>query len=103
MTDIPIIFSAARVRALLDGRQSMTRRLAWGKKCRHCGGTGSVLDRARHPTHPVSCRQCRGVCLAPSPWQKVKPGDRLWVRENFIKTAAGPAYAAGGHIHFGEI
>ncbi len=43
--DIPIIFSAPMVRALLDGRKTQTRR------------------------------------LESSPLRKVKPGDRLWVRE----------------------
>lgn len=47
MRDIPIIFSAPMVQALMDGRKTMTRR------------------------------------LAASPLRKAKPGDRLWVRENF--------------------
>lgn len=54
--DRPIIFSGSMVRALLDGRKTQTRRLAW----RDMG----IWDR-------------------PSPWQKAKADDRLWVRENF--------------------
>lgn len=59
MTDHPIIFSAPVIQALLDGRKTMTRRLAWRK------------------------------CTCPSPWQKVKPGDRLYVRENWCHTGTG--------------
>lgn len=53
------------VRALLDGRKTMTRRLAW-REVLHDSGAFKGLAKERKP----------------SPWQKVKPGDRLWVREN---------------------
>ncbi len=64
MRDHPIIFSAPMVLALLAGRKTQTRRLAW-----------------REPIYRIGA----------SPWQRVQPGDRLWVREAFTTTQHGKA------------
>lgn len=66
MRDIPIIFSASMVRALLREVQepgtgkSMTRRLRW-----------------------VGPKAADGIGMRQSGWTRVKPGDQLWVRERF--------------------
>jgi hypothetical protein len=84
MSDIPIIFSASMVKALLAKRKTMTRRLAW-RICRSCNGQRRLCDN------------CADVGRFPSPWQKVKPGDRLWVRESFCPH---PSVAHGQIAHY---
>lgn len=75
VTDIPIIYSASMVRALLEEAKcpgtgkTMTRRLAFTER------------RKRSPSLGESER-----CVVASPWQKAKAGDRLWVRENLTRS-----------------
>ncbi|WP_454629673.1 hypothetical protein [Bradyrhizobium cenepequi] len=68
VTDLPIIFGPPMVRAELDDRKRMTRRLA----------------KRLVKTYPNG-RKTPPVVLVErdSPWSKVKPGDRLWVREEW--------------------
>lgn len=74
MTDRPILMRGPMVRTWLNGRKQQTRRLAWAdwKTCTVCNGGGncSVCDGS-------------GETRNPTVWQKVRPGDRLWVREKW--------------------
>jgi hypothetical protein len=90
MRELPILFSGAMVRALLDGRKTQTRRMVMPQPANGWDfETPPVLGRITSP-HPKKDRFGafirRGVGtdfpeidLIPSPYGM--PGDRLWVRE----------------------
>jgi hypothetical protein len=99
MTDIkerPILFSAPMVRAILEGRKTVTRRPVKGGQI----PTEDPAEEGRHRWSAIAQRDPRyGFCVfgsteaecakelaefAPCPYGK--PGERLWVRETF----AGP-------------
>ena len=72
MPDRPILFSAPMVTALLSGRKFQTRRLAYRQVVTYPGCPKSWgLGEHRGD----------GYTYLPTIWQKVEPGDRLWVRE----------------------
>ena len=93
MTDRPIILAPWEVRALLDGRKTQTRRMAWRKRFLDLA---SKTDDARaigwqvEPYEPTEyggryLGDHRSWFAKPTIWQSAKPGDRLWVRETWIQ------------------
>lgn len=86
MTDHPLALPAVRVRALLAGRMTQIRLPAWKMDCGN------------------------RVQWAPTRWQRVKAGDRLWVRESFSYDRLDidkdgippPWYWADGNPEFGD-
>lgn len=76
----PILFSAPMIRAILDGRKTMTRRVV--KRInpayldQHCerGATDWRVNRDA---------LCRGGLSAPLRCPYGQPGERLWVKETF--------------------
>lgn len=95
--DTPIIFSAPMVRALLEGRKTMTRRIVklptkgeyvrpdmggWAPTTVGGGASFTIRrDGARepYPERVAIWNQTTGTCIA----ARYQSGDRLWVRENF--------------------
>ncbi len=96
--EIPILFSAPMVRAILEGRKTQTRRIV---KPQPAFGERFVFEK--HPFAPSAMRGTpaegmrlgpeRSVWLAEDAWQNIvgvlgdcrygQPGDLLWVRETW--------------------
>lgn len=82
MTDRPILFSSAMVRALLDGRKTQTRRIIKdaptdaGWICYEAKGERTWVGPNGYPSMPCTLRFAQG--------------DRLWVREAWARTSVAP-------------
>lgn len=85
MKERPILFSGPMVRAILEGRKTMTRRIITDESIislREDGTPGKVQPRCRYG----------------------KPGDRLWVRETFALTQHNlPVYKADSRDKDGKL
>jgi hypothetical protein len=79
MTEHPILFAGAMVRAILEGRKTQSRRVVKPQPKLHSGQEEVVSAAWEAGFIDVKC-----------PYGK--PGDRLWVRETFS------AYAPSGQI-----
>lgn len=96
MRERPILFSEPMVQALFAGTKTQTRRILKtqpldvlpmkGKK----RGVEWVGLMQRDPARGLVFRCRLG-----------QPGDRLWVRETWMKTLGGIAYRANGVEHYG--
>lgn len=93
----PILFSGPMVKAIIEGRKTMTRRLPkWKFNPEYPGVTAASIDRVeiRDGIAYAWGETWRGdgivIAEAPVPYE---PGMRLWVRETFAECAK-----AGGHI-----
>ncbi|NII53537.1 hypothetical protein [Luteibacter sp. SG786] len=72
----PILFSAPMVRAILEGRKTVTRRVV---KLRHSWELEEAADGSKWPWHPDYVTGGEWDGWADCPYGM--PGDRLWVRE----------------------
>lgn len=80
----PILFNTKMVRAILEGRKTVTRRVV---KQQHL----LVLDSQYHKEHPETPDKSLIVKLCEPPY---RPGDIIYVRETFSESADGYAYKA---------
>jgi hypothetical protein len=107
MNERPIIFSAAMVRAILDGQKSQTRRIIKPQPPYGCeysinsNGTNALC----HTEGPID-NKTRWVPPTPNSADHRLPspygiqGDRLWVRETFADEAGGTRKFLGDHIYY---
>jgi len=105
MKDHPILFSGPMVRAICEGRKTMTRRVvqfnkpytwheAWQYVYPHPGG-GFIFTDAACPDTVISRMAAGREGKIP---QQGKPGDRLWVRETWAQDLDGEIFYAADHL-----
>jgi hypothetical protein len=98
MRELPILFSGAMVRALLDGSKTQTRRVVnpqpWADaRSAHYHPSCPSGSGGMHPASVIfsSMDQCVPPWAAPQPVRCPfgEPGDRLYVRETFLYVGPG--------------
>jgi hypothetical protein len=107
MTDRPILFQGAMVRAILDGSKTQTRRVVKPAPPSNTVAMGRWQDPGPEPAYWAFLRDgpveqdhpFGGAELHGEPWRCPygNPGDRLWVRESLRQWSKDPqvmAYAA---------
>lgn len=81
----PILFNAEMVRAILDGRKTVTRRLVKFLSRKNPNWTGDVKDGL------MLYNGRNEPCIKKAPYQ---PGDILYVRESYSELSFGYVYKA---------
>lgn len=103
MTDRPIIFNGAMVRALLTGTKTQTRRIV---KITAVMGNKVAIESPDEKLIELEDGEFRrGICHYESTSALSGPyrlpyavGDRLWVRENILQTLGGYTDQSGEYI-----
>lgn len=92
----PILFNAEMVRAILDGRKTVTRRLVKFLSRKNPNWTGYVKDGL------MLYNGRNEPCIKKAPYQ---PGDILYVRESYSELSFGYVYKADGENidHLGNV
>ena len=92
----PILFNTEMVRAILDGRQTVTRRLVKFLSRKNPNWTGYVKDGL------MLYNGRNDPCIKKAPYQ---PGDILYVRESYSELSFGYVYKADGENidHLGNV
>ncbi len=89
MKEIPILFSAAMVRALLDGTKTQTRRVVSPQP--EVSDNGNLMGEwLRRPLDGLLCPRLQDITIY-SPYGQ--PGDRLYVRERWAVGARADVFA----------
>jgi hypothetical protein len=100
MKEYPILFSTQMVKAILEGRKTMTRRVVKPQPEAKYSNGDWYADRYNHTDdwcfwgeRDTEVRNICGLPLFRCPYGQT--GDRLWVRETFVPDARGkPIYRA---------
>jgi hypothetical protein len=87
MKERPILFNAPMVRAILEGRKTMTRRVIRPQPPEMYGV--SFLEKIARTEYPKEC-----------PYGQ--PGDRLWVRETFATLCPGSYEGEKPRVNSGQ-
>lgn len=86
MTEHPIVFSSPMVKAILEGRKTMTRRVLKPQPFLDGKGNWRQIMPIKGNFHRVWDENCKSPGIIPG-WLPYAVGDELWVRESFIPDA----------------